>query len=86
MILLVTVWILLLAGSYFIFIVIVPLDDFPGPLGGLMTAIVKVSSSGALAILWIYSLVKLRNIIVARKLFANNEPSERHTPSSSKAA
>jgi hypothetical protein len=40
-----------------------------------MTAIVKVSSSGALAILWIYSLVKLRNIIVARKLFANDEPS-----------
>ncbi len=68
------VWLIIFAGSYAIFRVIVPLPDlYPGLQGRIITSIIKVTLSGLLVLLWLYTMLKLRNYYVVRRILAKSE-------------
>jgi hypothetical protein len=65
---------LIFAGTYVIFEIITPLPDIsPTPLGGILTSILKVGLSGAMTVLWLYTMWRLRNFYVHRRLLSRPE-------------
>ncbi len=68
-VLITTVWLLIFAGSYAIFQLIVTFPDFyPGLEGRIVTSIFKVGISGLLVLFWLYIMWTLRNFYVKRRL------------------
>lgn len=62
-------WILVFLGSYIIFKLIEPIPDImPGLEGRIITSLLKVALSAAFSGLWIYIMVKLRDLYVGRRL------------------
>jgi hypothetical protein len=67
-------WVMIFAGSYAIFRIIVPLNDFyPGLEGRIVTSIFKVGTSGVLVIFWMFLMWKIRNFFVKRNLLYRSE-------------
>lgn len=68
------VWLLIFIGSYAIFRLIVPLPNISNSLEGrLFTSIFKVGASGLIVTLWIYVMLKIRNIYVKRRIYSKPE-------------
>jgi hypothetical protein len=64
-----TTWLLLLLGVYAIFALIVPLPElWPGRTGIFATAVLKVALSALVALLWLFAMVKLRDLYAKRAL------------------
>ncbi|MFQ6135289.1 MAG: hypothetical protein ACE5KU_05700 [Nitrososphaerales archaeon] len=73
-VLITTVWLIIFAGSYAIFQLIVPLPDFyPGLEGRILTSIFKAGISGLLVLFWLYLMWTLRNFYVKRRILAKPE-------------
>ena len=74
MIIITTVWALTLVESYIIFIIIVPLSLTSINFGiSIMEPVVKTGLAGALALFWIYAMLKIRNIYAKNKIFSKPE-------------
>jgi len=68
------VWLLIFAGSFIIFMLIVPLPNvLPGSAGMFLTAVLKVGLSALLTAIWIYVMLMLRNIYVRRRILSHRE-------------
>lgn len=63
-------WILMLAGTYVIFTVIVPLPFLIPAFRGTIAISALQSLAAVLVVLaWLYSMLKIRNIYARRKLW-----------------
>ncbi len=66
-------WLLILAGSVIVFRGIAPIPDlFEGGMGVIVTAVLKAFLAALLVLLWVWVLVKLRNMYVMRKLLSEH--------------
>jgi hypothetical protein len=69
-------WILVFAGAYIVFTLIVPLQDFfAGLQGTLFTSTVKALLATALVLAWVAIMIQLRNLYVRRRLYGYRTPS-----------
>lgn len=77
LILIFLVWIMIFAGSFAIFRMIVPIADFyPGIEGRIVTSLFKVTTSGILVIFWMVLMWKIRNVFVKRNLLYRKDVEE----------
>ena len=68
--LLAAAWVLVFAGAYIVFTVIVPLDDFfPGWGGTLLTSVIKALLATGLALAWVAIMIQLRDLYARRRLY-----------------
>ena len=61
-------WVLIFLGSFIIFKLVVPIPDFEGFGGAMVSAVLKALLATSLVLLWIFILIKLRDAYVKSRL------------------
>lgn len=69
MLLITAVWAMIFVGLAAIFLLVVPIPNvFSGSIGILFTSALQVLISGALVMVWLFSIWQLRNYYVRKKI------------------